>query len=238
MPNNTSPTLPTSILLLLNAITSKLVTITTFLTLIYFHNYFTFHFVVGSILNMMLGKAMKRILNIQRPTQSIKSDPGMPSSHATSLSYFATSFTFTASNPEFQYNSSLIILSSWLYVFTICYTRTTITNVHTVPQIAAGLMLGTTFASIWYYIVLQHSSVESVVFSDYLWKMNEKSLFGEVWWYIYNLKYGNGTRNGTDTQRDRNKQILNGCKRYMTINACFHLFYMTGIILNFVCVSN
>ena len=167
MPNNTSPTLPTSILLLLNAITSKLVTITTFLTLIYFHNYFTLHFVVGSILNMMLGKAMKRILNIQRPTQSIKSDPGMPSSHATSLSYFATSFTLTASNPAFQYNSSLIILASWLYVFTICYTRTKITNVHTLPQIAAGLMLGTTFASIWFYMVLQHSSVESVVFSDF-----------------------------------------------------------------------
>ena len=167
MPNNTPPTLSTSILLLLNAITSKLVTITTFLTLIYFHNYFTLHFVVGSILNMLLGKAMKRILNIQRPTQSIKSDPGMPSSHATSLSYFATSFTLTASNPIFQYNSSFIILSSWLYVFTICYTRTAITNVHTLPQIAAGLMLGTTFASIWYYIVLKNSSVESVVFSDF-----------------------------------------------------------------------
>lgn len=43
--------------------------------------------VTGSVLNAMLSKALKRILNHERPVAGIRSDPGMPSSHAQSIFY-------------------------------------------------------------------------------------------------------------------------------------------------------
>lgn len=46
----------------------------------------TFSFVLGAVLNGVLSKVLKRLLNQKRPEGSEQSDPGMPSSHAQSLS--------------------------------------------------------------------------------------------------------------------------------------------------------
>lgn len=45
---------------------------------------------IGSVTNVMLSTALKRILNQERPTSALKSDPGMPSSHAQSIFYTIT----------------------------------------------------------------------------------------------------------------------------------------------------
>ncbi|KAH0700972.1 hypothetical protein KY284_015187 [Solanum tuberosum] len=41
----------------------------------------------GSILNAGLSTVLKRILNQERPVSAIRSDPGMPSTHAQSIFY-------------------------------------------------------------------------------------------------------------------------------------------------------
>lgn len=51
----------------------------------------------GSVLNSALSTVLKRILNQERPVSTIRSDPGMPSSHAQSIFYTVT-FCIVSSN--------------------------------------------------------------------------------------------------------------------------------------------
>lgn len=52
---------------------------------------------MGSVLNALLSTVLKRILNQERPIPSLKSDPGMPSSHAQSI-FFIVSFIILSGN--------------------------------------------------------------------------------------------------------------------------------------------
>lgn len=51
----------------------------------------------GSVLNAGLSTVLKRILNQERPVSTIRSDPGMPSSHAQSI-FFTVTFSIISSN--------------------------------------------------------------------------------------------------------------------------------------------
>ncbi|CAN4123578.1 unnamed protein product [Withania somnifera] len=53
--------------------------------------------VSGSILNAGLSTVLKRILNQERPVSTIRSDPGMPSSHAQSI-FYTVMFCIVSSN--------------------------------------------------------------------------------------------------------------------------------------------
>lgn len=43
--------------------------------------------VMGSVMNAILCVILKRTLNQERPNATLRSDPGMPSSHAQSITY-------------------------------------------------------------------------------------------------------------------------------------------------------
>lgn len=45
---------------------------------------------VGSALNATLSVVLKHLLNHERPVSGLRSDPGMPSSHAQSIGYTIT----------------------------------------------------------------------------------------------------------------------------------------------------
>lgn len=45
---------------------------------------------MGSVINTVLSVALKRIINQERPASALKSDPGMPSSHAQSIFFIVT----------------------------------------------------------------------------------------------------------------------------------------------------
>ncbi|XP_056851036.1 lipid phosphate phosphatase epsilon 2, chloroplastic-like isoform X2 [Raphanus sativus] len=45
--------------------------------------------VIGSLSNCLLSVTLKRILNQERPVATLRSDPGMPSSHAQSISFIS-----------------------------------------------------------------------------------------------------------------------------------------------------
>ena len=61
----------------------------TFLTLMYKRDVQCFSFLAGAISNALLSKILKRLINSSRPKGAQLSDPGMPSSHAQSLFFFA-----------------------------------------------------------------------------------------------------------------------------------------------------
>ena len=52
---------------------------------------------MGSVVNAGLSRILKQMLNQERPVSNLRSDPGMPSSHAQSIS-FATIFMILSSN--------------------------------------------------------------------------------------------------------------------------------------------
>ena len=145
-----------SLLLLLNAITSKGVTAVTFMFVLYYHDAFTVTFVVGALINAGVGKALKRLLNVRRPTNTL-STPGMPSSHATSLSYFAMGLTLITHKfgvlDSRVWTWQHVCGLTWTYVALVAYTRVRITKVHTVAQIGVGCVLGSTFALCWCRLV-------------------------------------------------------------------------------------
>lgn len=107
--------------------------------------------VMGAVLNSSLSIILKRMLNQQRPAYALRSDPGMPSSHAQSISYtlvFAVlslvewlginAFTLTA--------GALILMCgsyfSWLRVSQ---------RLHTVSQVVVGSVIGFIFSILWFW---------------------------------------------------------------------------------------
>ncbi|CAI5510334.1 unnamed protein product [Closterium sp. Naga37s-1] len=79
------------VLSVINDSTKWVATVATAVTVLATHNRAAAWFVVGAVLNVANGKALKRILRHERPetARGKKADPGMPSSHALSLSYLS-----------------------------------------------------------------------------------------------------------------------------------------------------
>jgi hypothetical protein len=73
----------------LNESTKFVVSATAMLFLLFHPTVETCWCLLGSIVNSVNGKLLKRMLNHSRPDGAKKVDPGMPSSHATSLSYLS-----------------------------------------------------------------------------------------------------------------------------------------------------
>ncbi|XP_076897826.1 lipid phosphate phosphatase epsilon 2, chloroplastic-like [Bidens hawaiensis] len=94
---------------------------------------------VGSILNTLLSFALKQILNQERPVSEVCSGPGMPSTHAQSISFAAIFFILSIIGwlglNGFSVMFIVLIVAigayfSWLRV-RLCY--------HTMSQVVAGL---------------------------------------------------------------------------------------------------
>ena len=116
---------------------------------------------LGSVVNSINGKILKRILNHERPDGAIKADPGMPSSHATSLSYLsvygaASLAYFKDAAPALGYPAQLAV-SAVLVVLGIflSYLRVK-TGYHTPPQVIVGYGLGSSTALAWLFVGLTY----------------------------------------------------------------------------------
>ena len=71
----------------------------------------TMLWVVGGILNAVLAKVLKRVINQARPEGARTLDPGMPSSHAMSLFFLAT-FVVCAANHAWEVKDLLMRLGA------------------------------------------------------------------------------------------------------------------------------
>ncbi|KAJ0239012.1 Lipid phosphate phosphatase epsilon 2 [Hirschfeldia incana] len=106
--------------------------------------------VIGSVSNSALSAALKRILNQERPVATLRSDPGMPSSHAQSISFISVFTVFSVvewlgTNELSLFLSGLILaLASyftWLRVFQ---------KLHTTSQVVVGAIFGSVYSTLWY----------------------------------------------------------------------------------------
>lgn len=108
---------------------------------------------IGSILNAVLSKVAKKILNHERPaelqsTEKIKlkpSDGGMPSSHAMSLGFVGTSITCGVVPLEYR-----LIAGVAMAAYSAIALRYRVRDhLHTVEQVAVGLLFGVGNALAW-----------------------------------------------------------------------------------------
>ena len=77
----------------LNESTKFLVSGAALLTLVTHPNVAMVWCLIGSVVNSCFGKVLKKLLNEKRPAGAAKKDPGMPSSHAVSLSYLSGAYS-------------------------------------------------------------------------------------------------------------------------------------------------
>jgi dolichyldiphosphatase len=107
--------------------------------------------VLGSILAAILCKALKFTLNEARPPTARKADPGMPSSHANSLGFLAMFVSVWAAHSN---TSPVVFLLSIgipaLGIF-LTWLRVAL-GYHTVEQVTAGWLLGSSIAICWWYL--------------------------------------------------------------------------------------
>lgn len=106
---------------------------------------------MGSVINSALAMVLKRILNQERPVPTLKSDPGMPSSHAQSI-FFIGGFIILSIVEWLGINEASLMISgftlaigsylSWLRVSQ---------QLHTISQVVVGAAVGSTFSLLWFF---------------------------------------------------------------------------------------
>ena len=137
-------------------------------------------FFVGSILNAVAGKILKRVLKIRRPgvskekeeekkkkevlVSSQPKDHGMPSSHGMSLGFIGTvTSLLLMQHNNIPNNHNLLLLRPIVAIPSIiAYGLISLryrvrTNLHTVNQIAVGAILGSIDGYGWYRLFLDNS---------------------------------------------------------------------------------
>ncbi|KAG2349891.1 PAP2-domain-containing protein [Suillus weaverae] len=135
--------------------TSKIVTTLTAAVLLYTRSAGVAYFVTGAVLCAALGKLIKRAIRQERPLQHSgrKVTYGMPSSHASTCTFFATYITMAclqlpvhSTLPSSAMFAPMVVLP-WTFMIVISRVRL---GHHTWPQVAAGTTLGACCASFWF----------------------------------------------------------------------------------------
>ena len=141
--------LATNVLYSIGASTSLLVSVAFFIVLAVQRDALMVSFFMGAITNGALSKVLKKILNQDRPADTVNnaeeqpSDKGMPSSHAMSLGFIGTFTMLTL-----EWTSILVPV----YVAISLYYRVQ-TRLHTVAQVAVGMVFGVTHGFVWKHLV-------------------------------------------------------------------------------------
>ena len=140
--------------------TKVVVSGSTFLLLLYRRDAATALFLLGAISNALLSKILKRLINASRPTGAQLEDPGMPSSHAQSLFFFAA---FLASGAQIWSMPSSFELSPMqtvqlraaasLAIVALAAMLTLLrvrAGLHTMAQISVGAVIGAANGASWF----------------------------------------------------------------------------------------
>ena len=143
------------VLAALNESTKFVVSALALVALLRYPNVSTCWCILGSVVNSINGKLLKKLLNHERPTGAVKADPGMPSSHATSLSYLSV---YAAAAMLTHGDKMSPVLPAWAVAPTACgvvgcgvfltWLRVHL-GFHTTPQVVVGYALGASTAVGW-----------------------------------------------------------------------------------------
>ncbi|MFQ6668289.1 hypothetical protein Gotur_033984 [Gossypium turneri] len=129
---------------------------------------------MGSIVNAVLSVGLKRLLNQERPVAGLKSDPGMPSSHAQSI-FFTVVFAIASCDNALSVGISVLALAFGSYLLVKIASNLVAglqswlrvsQKLHTMNQILVGAVVGSIFSVLWY---LSWDAVVLEAFNSSLW---------------------------------------------------------------------
>ena len=133
----------------INKLTKWVVTATAMILGILKRDELTFWCIIGSVFSVMICKAFKYILNEARPLGAPKLDPGMPSSHANSLSFLSSYIATVTLNQSSKLLDQLLLgIGIPVVALFLAWLRLAL-GYHTLRQVAAGWMLGTFSGILW-----------------------------------------------------------------------------------------
>ncbi|XP_024013511.1 lipid phosphate phosphatase epsilon 1, chloroplastic isoform X2 [Eutrema salsugineum] len=106
--------------------------------------------IIGSVSNSALSVLLKRILNQERPATTLRTDPGMPSSHAQSISFISV-FAVLSVMEWLGTNKVSLCLSSFILALCSYFIRLRVSQkLHTSSQVVVGAIVGSVFCILWY----------------------------------------------------------------------------------------
>ncbi|KAG5535929.1 hypothetical protein RHGRI_023641 [Rhododendron griersonianum] len=121
---------------------------------------------IGSVLNTGLSTVLKRVLNQERPVSNLRSDPGMPSSHAQSI-FFTVIFVVVSMLQWLGVNGLAITLSGLALAFGSYLSWLRVSqHLHTISQVVVGAVLGSAFSILWFW---SWDAIVLKAFISYLW---------------------------------------------------------------------
>ncbi|KAH0468556.1 hypothetical protein IEQ34_003589 [Dendrobium chrysotoxum] len=136
--------------------------------IIWKHDALTMWAAMGTFVNSLLSVALKKILNQERPS-ALRSDPGMPSSHAQSI-FYAVVFAIHSVMEWMGVNASSVLVGASIFIcgayliFFVLHLKMqswlrVSQQLHTLDQVFVGATLGSacslTWLWIWHIFVLQ-----------------------------------------------------------------------------------
>ncbi|KAH6755998.1 Phosphatidic acid phosphatase family protein [Perilla frutescens var. hirtella] len=121
---------------------------------------------LGSALNVLLSVTLKNLLNQERPVSGLRSDPGMPSSHAQSIVY-TVSFLIISLVERFGGNALTITLSGIFVLLGSYFAWLRVSQrLHTVSQVVVGAVVGSIFSFLWFW---SWNTIVLNLFISYFW---------------------------------------------------------------------
>ncbi|GFY80360.1 phosphatidic acid phosphatase (PAP2) family protein [Actinidia rufa] len=121
---------------------------------------------MGSVVNAWLSRILKQMLNQERPVSNLRSDPGMPSSHAQSI-FFTAIFAVMSMFEWLGASGVTIILSSLTLAFCSYLSWLRVSQLlHTVSQVVVGAVIGSFFSILWFW---SWDAIVLKAFISYLW---------------------------------------------------------------------
>jgi dolichyldiphosphatase len=105
--------------------------------------------ILGAVINAFLAKVLKRVFNAARPVGAALTDPGMPSSHAQSLFYFASYLSLGAQHINATAQLRFIApLCCFGLAGSLAFLRIR-AGLHTALQVVVGACFGTASGAAW-----------------------------------------------------------------------------------------
>eukprot|EP00123_Amoebidium_parasiticum_P015776 comp23144_c1_seq1/m.37365 comp23144_c1_seq1/g.37365 ORF comp23144_c1_seq1/g.37365 comp23144_c1_seq1/m.37365 type:complete len:197 (-) comp23144_c1_seq1:136-726(-) len=125
---------------------------------------------VGAIMNAGISKVLKYTIRQSRPAGTKKQDPGMPSSHAAGLFFFATFLSWAVWQQDktaFGASTSSVMWMVALMGAALFATGyRVVVRHHTLAQVTAGTVLGVVDATLCFHYVLPHMGFVDVWIAD------------------------------------------------------------------------
>ncbi|KAL2532515.1 Lipid phosphate phosphatase epsilon 2 [Abeliophyllum distichum] len=106
---------------------------------------------MGSVLNAILSISLKKILKHERPISTLRSDPGMPSSHAQSI-FYTVAFVNLSMAEWYGINGLTTSLNGLVFILGCYFSWLRVSQqLHTVSQVVVGAVLGYAFSVLWFF---------------------------------------------------------------------------------------